>query len=526
MMRTRKVFVNGANPKKAKEIEYFSQTCRLYGTLLAEAFKYVEATRSGLSKNPDERTEEEKQVLASVFEGLEKANAKRAEKGRKPFEIPDANNSLLSYNHLDAIFKETENEAYRSLPAQVSQTALRKTQDAWMSYCRAVKGYAADSSAYSGRPMIPKRPTGGEETACFTNQSARLRKVGKRTFISFPKSDVMTEIGNLEGKLVKTEVTPSAGGYTILVTAEVEGETPTVPENPKKIVGIDFGVSNLMAVANNFGDRPYVVKGRQVAARNQWFGKRSKKLHSELSKGGESGKGSKALNALSKKRESFICDYFYKICHYVCRRAKENGVEVIVVGRNKGWKNEINLGRANNQMICSIPHEKLLRILRTTASKYGIPVMEVEESYTSKASALDKDPLPEYGKTDGAVAFSGDRKKRGLYVSGEGQALNADVNGAANIIRKAFPNAFDDVEDLSYLYETTEAVNANDFYEKPSKAKEEGPKKRRRPGPASSAAHRSRWSRKIGLMETFDSGKGTAVSEAKTEDGSDEAKAS
>ena len=526
MLRTRGVFVKGTDPKKAKETEYFSRMCGLYGRLTAEAFRYVEATRSGLAKKPEERTDEENEILSAVFEGLEKANAKRAAKDKKPFEIPDKENSLLMYNHLDAVLKETENETYRALPAQVSQTALRKTAEAWLSYCRAAKGYSENPDSYSGRPKSPKRPSGDEETACFTNQSARLRKIGDRTYVSFPKSDVTVEVGALEGRLVKTEVKPTAGGYEILVTTETADPEPTVPENPKRIMGIDFGVGNLMAVANNCGLVPFLVKGEPIKAMNQWSCKRGAKLESELSKGDGSGKGSKALNAIRRKRSDVLSDYFYKASHLVCRRAAEAGIEVIVVGRNRGWKSGINLGRANNQTICMIPYEKLLRALRSTASKYGIPVIEVEESYTSKASALDMDFLPEYGKTDGGAEFSGERKKRGLYVSGEGKKINADVNGAANIIRKAFPNAFDETEDLSFLYETTETVGRNDLYEKPSSEKSGTPKRRHQAGPASRAAHRKKWSRKIGFMETFDAGRKFRSAEERTARGADEAKAS
>ena len=89
----------------------------------------------------------------------------------------------------------------------------------------------------------------------------------------------------------------------------------------------------------------------------------------------------------------------------------------------------------------------------------GIETIQQEESYTSKASFLDQDDLPIYdAKNTGQYQFSGKRIYRGLYKSKNGILMNADVNGASNILRKAFPNAFDHIKDFSYLYKTTNVV--------------------------------------------------------------------
>lgn len=109
---------------------------------------------------------------------------------------------------------------------------------------------------------------------------------------------------------------------------------------------------------------------------------------------------------------------------------------MIVIGHNKDQKQEINLGKQNNQSFVSIPFVRFEQILTNTAAKCGIPVVVQEESYTSKASVLDGDVIPTYGIDDDHVHFSGKRVKRGLYRSADGTFLNADVNGAANVIRK------------------------------------------------------------------------------------------
>ena len=158
----------------------------------------------------------------------------------------------------------------------------------------------------------------------------------------------------------------------------------------------------------------------------------------------------------------------------------KNKVEVIVCGHNKDQKQEINLGANNNQHFVSIPYTRFFWILTCVAAKAGIPVIETEESYTSKASLIDKDPIPVYKEGDRLeYHFSGKRISRGQYESKEGTILNADVNGAGNIIRKVYPNAFDGVTDFSYTNKTVIRVTREALCHAKHKKKHARPQRKR-----------------------------------------------
>lgn len=121
----------------------------------------------------------------------------------------------------------------------------------------------------------------------------------------------------------------------------------------------------------------------------------------------------------------------------------EHDIGTLVIGHNPGWKQEVSIGKVNNQKFVSIPHAKLLEQIRYKAEAYGIQVIVREESYTSKASALDGDAIPNYDPKGRAKhAFSGRRIKRGLYKAACGLLVNADVNGALNILRKEIGDSF------------------------------------------------------------------------------------
>lgn len=119
-------------------------------------------------------------------------------------------------------------------------------------------------------------------------------------------------------------------------------------------------------------------------------------------------------------------------------------IGTLVVGYNEDFKRNANLGKQNNQNFVQLPLGDLRQSLQYLCERYGIQYVEQEESYTSKSSYLDKDVLPVYkAEQPYTGAFSGKRIYRGLYKAADGTTINADVNGAANILRKVSGYSFE-----------------------------------------------------------------------------------
>ena len=227
----------------------------------------------------------------------------------------------------------------------------------------------------------------------------------------------------------------------------------------------------------------------------------------QLTKGRDSRhsvKESHRLDALSRKRDERMRDFFYKCAHFICRRAEKDKVEVIVCGHNDGIKDGVNFKKKDNQNFVCIPERVFLKILEHVGAQYGIPVVIREESYTSKASMIDFDGIPTYGEEDGKTYdFSGKRIRRGLYRTKDGTILNADINGAANTIRKEYPEAFRDVTDFSYLFRTTEVIGYRDIYKVRPVTEKKDTGRRSRPGRKSRKRHFARAVRRRELKEAF-----------------------
>ena len=492
-MRTWKINIQPT--KDAVLCDYFAENTTATKCMYNVANFYIRNTMTGIRKSPEERTACETEVLHYVFTGIQKANLHarenyekklkkyqdmHTEKGDKlaadlkckVFPYPTKEKWFLSYGVLDAIFKYTDHPTYRRMNSQVNQNAIKKTVKSWKSYFQLQKDYAVHPEKYKARPRIPAGYVKNlAMTAAYTNQTARFICKDGRAYLQFVNHRQPVLIGReflySDMTYVKTEVKPQYGGYSILLTFKEDIILPEVPKFPKRILGIDVGVDNFCAVANNFGDIPFLIKGGAIKSMNQNFNKERSRLLSEVTKGSDSThskKETKRLHTLSRKRETRLRDFFYKTAWYLVRYAKQQQAEVIVAGHNEDQKQNICIGRQNNQNFVSIPFCRFLDILRYTAAKAGIPVVLREESYTSRASLLDLDAIPAYKKGDTTNhTFSGKRVHRGIYKTDKGLFINADINGAGNILRKEYPYAYDGQE-LSYLYETTKVVSYTDIY--------------------------------------------------------------
>lgn len=544
-MRTWKIMTKP--DKDAVLCRYFEENTTAAKCMYNVANFFIRNTMTGMRKSPEERTSHETEVLHYVFTGIQKANAhayevycKKREDCKKTggmagavrvsrlkckvFPYPTREEWFLSYTVLDAIFKYTDHPTYRRMNSQVNQNAIKKTVKSWKSYFQLRKDYAIHPEKYKARPRIPGYIKQPAMTAAYTNQTAKFIRKDGRAYLRFVNHKPPVLIGKeslyADMTYVKTEVKPQYGGYSILLTFKEDIILPEVPKFPKRILGIDIGVDNFCAVANNFGDTPFLIKGGAVKSMNQNFNKERARLLSEVTKGSDSThsvKKTKQLHTLSRKRETRLRDFFYKTAWYLVRYAKRQQVEVIVAGHNEDQKQNICIGRQNNQNFVSIPFCRFLDILRYTAAKAGIPVVLREESYTSKASLLDLDAIPAYKKGDTINhTFSGKRVRRGLYKTNSGFFINADINGAGNILRKEYPYAYDG-QNMKYLCETTEVVSYTDIYAgATSLCKKKYNQKKHTPGLGSCVNHRYKKETRMKYCILWGKSKYCYISQAKS----------
>lgn len=201
--------------------------------------------------------------------------------------------------------------------------------------------------------------------------------------------------------------------------------------DPFRCLGIDHGLNNWLTGVSNIGTS-FIVDGKHLKSVNQWYNKSV----ARLMEGKANGFWSNRLANLTEKRNRVMRDAVNKVARLVVNHARENKIGTLVFGWNKGQKDSANMGKKNNQKFVQIPTARLKERIQQLCEIYGIQFVETEESYTSKASFLDADLIPVYGEKPAGWNPTGKRVKRGLYQAGNGFMINADCNGASNILRK------------------------------------------------------------------------------------------
>ena len=214
-----------------------------------------------------------------------------------------------------------------------------------------------------------------------------------------------------------------------------EQET-NAPADGRNIMGIDLGVDNLITASISSGGMPVIINGRPLKSVNQYYNKR-KAILQETAKKSNRLDITGRMKRLTEKRNNKVKDYLHKASRRVISLAKASGVNHIVIGNNKGWKQKVELGKRTNQTFVSIPYRMLIDMICYKAKLLGSSVSVVRESYTSETGYLD-------GETPEKAFYDISRRiKRGLFKSNKGILINADVNAAYQIIKsggfKDFP---------------------------------------------------------------------------------------
>lgn len=196
-------------------------------------------------------------------------------------------------------------------------------------------------------------------------------------------------------------------------------------------LGIDPGGNNWLTCVSTKG-RSFIIDGRKLKSVNQFYNKRV----ARIKEGKPQGFWSDELACLTERRNRQMRDAVNKAARLVINHCLKHGIGTIVFGWNQGQKDGSNMGTRNNQNWVQIPTARLKQRVQQLCEVSGIQFIETEESYTSQASFLDGDFLPTFGEKPKSWKPSGARVKRGLYRTALGWLINADCNGAANVLRK------------------------------------------------------------------------------------------
>ena len=326
------------------------------------------------------------------------------------------NKKYFNWIKINNQFVSEKQQDYYALPCKVSQQTLKMVDQNMKSFFNAIK-------AKNSKPKLPKYldKIKGRFVVTYTNQ-AISKKALQNGYIELSKTNIKLKTNVKNVKQVR--IVPRNNFIVVEILYEVRSK---LHNNSKETYcGIDFGLNNLITCSFQ-NDSPLIMNGKPLKSINWHYNKEKSRLQSLLDNGK---KTSKKIQNITLKRNNRINDYLHKTTKIFVNYLVSKNINNVVIGYNKEWKQGINIGRVNNQNFVQIPYYKLLNMLTYKCEIEGISVIVTEESYTSKCSFLDDEDICKHEE------YVGKRIKRGLYKASDGRLINADVNGALNILKK------------------------------------------------------------------------------------------
>ncbi len=380
----------------------------------------------------------------------------------------------MGYVDLEQITKK-KSKNYKLLPASTAQQTIRKLdKSGWKRFLVCIADWSKNPEKYLGKPGLPGYlRKDGEFILVFTGKTDDEKKKNRQVkikdgYLEFPKkiNKRPSRLKELNGK-IKTRLDDETDisevrvipkikggiskklGYTIEIVYKIEEHILDL--NKDRIIGLDFGLRNIVAIGNNIGEKPGIIKGGVLKSINQYYNKRRAEIQSIYdrqpiacllkNKKEIFRKAGPAIQILTINRNNKIKDVMHKYSRFIINYCIEHNIGTIVIGYNPGQKQEINLGGRTNQNFVSIPFHLLYKMIKYKGEEIGISVIEQEESHTSKCSFLDDEPVGHSGRYLGKRIYNA-TCHGGLFRSSIGKIINAHVQGAYNIIKKAIPKAF------------------------------------------------------------------------------------
>lgn len=354
----------------------------------------------------------------------------------------------LNYEKNYSLLKTSDN--YKMLNSNMAQQILKEVDGSFKSFFGLLKLAKKGKYAFKDCKLPHYLPKDGYTTLVIGFVRLRGNKLILPFSNTYKKTHKAIEITIppvlIDKKVKEIRIIPKSNARFFEIQYIYEAECMQRNLNPSNALALDLGINNLVTAVSSKG-KSFIIDGKKLKSINQWYNKENTRLQSIKDKQRFGKKTTNRQKTITRNRNNKVNDYMSKVARKIINYCILNDIGTLVVGYNETFQRNSNIGKANNQTFVNIPYGKLREKLEYLCELNGITYVKQEESYTSKASFWDKDEIPVYNDDNPKVyMFSGIRIHRGMYQCANGKRINADVNGALNILRKS------SVVDLTVLY--------------------------------------------------------------------------
>ena len=355
---------------------------------------------------------------------------------------------FLKYEKNYTLLKNSPN--YKALNSNMAQQILKEVDGSFKSFFGLLKLAKQGKYAFRDCKLPHYLPKDGYATLVIGFVRLNGNKLILPFSNNFKKTHKAVEITIppvlLDKKVKEIRIIPKAGARFFEIQYTYESECIQRNLNKNNALALDLGINNLVTAVSNSG-KTFIIDGRKLKSINQWFNKENARLQSIKDKQHFGKKTTNRQKAIARDRNNKVNDYMSKVARKVVDYCVANDIGTLVVGYNETFQRSSKIGKQNNQNFVNISYGRLRSKLKYLCELNSIVFEKQEESYTSKASFWDRDDIPVYNADNPKeYQFSGSRIHRDLYETAGGKTVNADVNGALNIMKKS------NVVDMNILY--------------------------------------------------------------------------
>ena len=355
---------------------------------------------------------------------------------------------FLKYEKNYTLLKNSPN--YKALNSNMAQQILKEVDGSFKSFFGLLKLTKQGKYAFRDCKLPHYLPKDGYATLVIGFVRLNGNKLILPFSNNFKKTHKAVEITIppvlLDKKVKEIRIIPKAGARFFEIQYTYESECIQRNLNKNNALALDLGINNLVTAVSNSG-KTFIIDGRKLKSINQWFNKENARLQSIKDKQHFGKKTTNRQKAIARDRNNKVNDYMSKVARKVIDYCVANDIGTLVVGYNETFQRSSKIGKQNNQNFVNISYGRLRSKLKNLCELNRIVFEKQEKSYTSKASFWDRDDIPVYNADNPKeYQFSGSRIHRGLYETAGGKTVNADVNGALNIMKKS------NVVDMNILY--------------------------------------------------------------------------
>lgn len=332
------------------------------------------------------------------------------------------NKKLLKYQIINKMYIDTNNKDYRALPAKVSKYTQMLVEHNFKSFFGLLK--LKGKGKYDKPVKIPKYldKKKGRQVVHYEKGAISFKEQG---YIKLSKTNIKIKTKLTKDKVQFVRLVPKNNYMVIEVGYNIKEQEQKLNNN---VLAIDIGVNNIASCVTTNGDK-FLINGKQLKYINHNYNKKIADIQSKLKLTHNKNK-SRYKSNITNKRNNRINDYLHKITTYIVNQAVSKNITTIVVGYNKEWKQDTNIGNINNQNFVNIPFYRLINMLDYKCRLKGINFKTITEEYTSKCSFIDEEEIEKH------INYVGKRISRNFFRTKKGILINADINGAYNILKK------------------------------------------------------------------------------------------